>query len=126
VTIHSCQTLSSFVWVFFTCTDDSSTFVYATLKIKTAEMIAKRLLQFLLQHARLPTVVPKGIAELCNHRDTYLEQQQTEKIETEVRDVDRIRITKVSLVAFWGVIIRALLLDINICYTPSFQLPTNK
>jgi hypothetical protein len=28
------------------------------------------------------------------HRDTYLEQQQTEKIETEVRDVDRIRITK--------------------------------
>ncbi len=28
------------------------------------------------------------------HRDTYLEQQHTEKIETEVRDVDRIRITK--------------------------------
>ncbi len=30
-----------------------------------------------------------------HHRDTYLEQQQTEKIETEVRGVDRIRITKV-------------------------------
>jgi hypothetical protein len=31
----------------------------------------------------------------CTHRDRYLEQQQTEKIETEVRDVDRIRCTKV-------------------------------
>jgi hypothetical protein len=30
-----------------------------------------------------------------NHRDRYLEQQQTEKIETEVRDINRIRITKV-------------------------------
>ncbi len=30
-----------------------------------------------------------------NHRDTYLEQQETEIIETEVRDVDRRRITKV-------------------------------
>jgi hypothetical protein len=29
------------------------------------------------------------------HRDTYLEQQQTQKIVTEMRDVDRIRITKV-------------------------------
>jgi hypothetical protein len=29
------------------------------------------------------------------HRDTYLEQQQIEKIVTEVRDVDRIRIKKV-------------------------------
>jgi len=29
-----------------------------------------------------------------HHRDTYLEQKQTEKIETEVRGVDRIRITK--------------------------------
>jgi hypothetical protein len=29
------------------------------------------------------------------HRDTYLEQQKTEKIETEVRDVDRILITEV-------------------------------
>jgi hypothetical protein len=28
------------------------------------------------------------------HRNTYLEQQQIEKIVTEVRDVDRIRITK--------------------------------
>ncbi len=31
----------------------------------------------------------------CNHRDTYLEQQQTEKIETEVRDVDKRWIRKV-------------------------------
>jgi hypothetical protein len=30
-----------------------------------------------------------------DHRNGYLEQQQTEKIETEVRDVDRIRIMKV-------------------------------
>ncbi len=29
------------------------------------------------------------------HRYRYLEQQQTEKILTEVKDVDRIRITKV-------------------------------
>jgi hypothetical protein len=29
----------------------------------------------------------------CLHRDRYLEQQQTEKIETEVRAVERIRIT---------------------------------
>jgi hypothetical protein len=29
------------------------------------------------------------------HKDRYLEQQQTEKIETEVSDVDGIRITKV-------------------------------
>jgi hypothetical protein len=28
------------------------------------------------------------------HRDTYLEQQKTEKIETEVRDVDRIIVTE--------------------------------
>ncbi len=32
----------------------------------------------------------------AGQRDTYLEQQQTEKLETEVRDVDRIRITKVN------------------------------
>ncbi len=36
-----------------------------------------------------------GVEEGLNHRDTYLEQQQTEEIETEVKDVDRIRITKV-------------------------------
>jgi hypothetical protein len=30
-----------------------------------------------------------------NHRNIYLEQQQTEKSETEVRDVDRIQITEV-------------------------------
>jgi hypothetical protein len=30
-----------------------------------------------------------------DHRDAYLEQRQTEKLETGVRDVDKIRITKV-------------------------------
>ncbi len=57
----------------------------------------------------------------CSHRDTYLEQQQTEKIETEVRDVDRIRITKVYACCLgWpsGGVIRALQSDINICYPP--------
>ncbi len=29
------------------------------------------------------------------HRDRYLEKQKTEKIETEVRDVDRVQIRKV-------------------------------
>ncbi len=45
-----------------------------------------------------------------HHRDRYLEYQQTEKTENEVRDVDRIQITKVrklSREAFWEVI-RAL------------------
>ncbi len=55
---------------------------------------------------------------LLEHRERYLEQKQTEKIETEVkRDVDRIRISKVygccPGVAFWGVI-RALQSNINI------------
>ncbi len=36
-----------------------------------------------------------------SHRERYLKQQQTEKIETEVRDVDRIQIM-LSRVAFWG------------------------
>ncbi len=43
------------------------------------------------------------------------------EFETEVRDTERKRIR----VAFWGVI-RALQPDINICYPPSLQLPTNK
>jgi hypothetical protein len=47
-------------------------------------------LLFLLQYAMQPTY-----SSTVNHRDTYLEQQETEKIETEVRDVDRRRITKV-------------------------------
>jgi hypothetical protein len=53
----------------------------------------------------------------------YLEYQQTEKIETEVIDVDRIRM--ISKVAFWWVI-RAIQSDINICYSfsPSLQFPT--
>ncbi len=39
------------------------------------------------------SVKQKTFYIIYNHRDTYLEQQQTDKIETEVRDVDRIRIT---------------------------------
>jgi hypothetical protein len=46
-----------------------------------------------------------------NHRGTYLEQQQTENLEAEVRDVDRIGITKVDALAFWGRVIRALQSD---------------
>jgi hypothetical protein len=55
------------------------------------------------------------------HRDTYLEQQKTEKIETEVRDVERIRITNVyACCPGWPYkgVIRALQSDINICYPP--------
>jgi hypothetical protein len=33
--------------------------------------------------------VGHDVINSVNHRDTYLEQQQTEKIETEMRDVDR-------------------------------------
>jgi hypothetical protein len=55
-----------------------------------------------------------------------LEQQQTKKIETEVKYVDRIQITKVYAscpgVVFWGVI-RALQSDINICYPPQPSSP---
>jgi hypothetical protein len=36
------------------------------------------------------------------YRRLYLEQQQTKKIETEVRDVDRIRIKKVYAGCFQG------------------------
>jgi hypothetical protein len=45
-----------------------------------------------------PAPPPLGCSagSLC-HRDTYLEQQQTEKIETEVRDVYGRRITKDTL-----------------------------
>jgi hypothetical protein len=42
------------------------------------------------------------------HRDRYLEQQLTKKIETEVRDIDRTNIESVrmlSRVAFWEVIL---------------------
>jgi hypothetical protein len=55
-----------------------------------------------------------------------LEYQQTEKIETELEDVDRIRIRKVYAccpgLAFWGVI-RALLLVINIGYPNHLSAP---
>ncbi len=42
---------------------------------------------------------------LCGvHRDRYLEKQQTEKIEIEVRDVDSNQesVRMLSRVAFWG------------------------
>jgi hypothetical protein len=53
---------------------------------------------------------PPFIPDFCRnrfvHRDRYREQHQTEKIEIEVKDVDRIRITKVYAscpgAAFWG------------------------
>jgi hypothetical protein len=49
---------------------------------------------------------PGEISQGGNHRDRYLEQQQTEKIETKVSDVYRIRIIEsvrmLSRVAFWG------------------------
>ncbi len=35
------------------------------------------------------------LASRLNHRDTYLEQQQTKGLETEVTDFDRIQIAKV-------------------------------
>jgi hypothetical protein len=58
-----------------------------------------------------------------------VESQQTEKIETEVRDVDRMRIREsvrmLSRMVFWGVI-RALQSDINIYYPHCLQLPTIK
>jgi hypothetical protein len=81
-----------------------------------------------------PPPTPTCITDVCrdrNRRDRYLDQHQTEKIETEVKDVDRIQITKVYTSclgeAFWGVI-RALQSDINICHKPppppSFHIPT--
>jgi hypothetical protein len=36
------------------------------------------------------------VGERLCHRDRYLEVQHTEKVETELRNVDRIRITKVT------------------------------
>ncbi len=39
-----------------------------------------------------------------DHRDIYLEQQQTEKIETEVKNVDRIRITGCTLAVQGGLL----------------------
>jgi hypothetical protein len=61
---------------------------------------------------------PSGLELMIIEIDT-LEQQHTEKIESKVKDVDRIRISYASSsrVAFWG-IIRALQSDINICYPP--------
>ncbi len=58
-------------------------------------------------------------AVLCvNRRGTNLEQQQTENLETEVRDVDGIGITKVDACCpGWpsGGVTRALQSDINLC-----------
>ncbi len=41
-------------------------------------------------------------AECWHHRDTYLEQLQTVKLETEMRDVDRIRMKKMCTHAVQG------------------------
>jgi hypothetical protein len=45
-----------------------------------------------------------GWCKLHNHRDTYLEQQQTEKIEVERRrkDTNHKSVRLLSRVAFWG------------------------
>jgi hypothetical protein len=60
------------------------------------------------------------------HTNTYLDQQQTEKTETEVRDVDRLRITKVYVCCpGWpsGGVTRALQSEINIYSPPAFSSP---
>jgi hypothetical protein len=60
------------------------------------------------------------------HRDRYLEQQQTEKIETEMRDGDVIRITKMyACCPGWPSeeLIRALQSNINIYYSPKPAAP---
>ncbi len=51
--------------------------------------------------------LPKYWAPTPDHRRTYLEQQQTEKLETEVRrrkDTNHESVRMVNRVAFWGVI----------------------
>jgi hypothetical protein len=64
--------------------------------------------------------------QALNHGGRYLEQHQTEKTETAMRDVNRIRINKsvrmVSRVDFWGVI-RALQSKINIYFYPQPAAP---
>ncbi len=57
---------------------------------------------------------------LCIIEIDTLEYQQTEKIETELKDVESVRL--LSRVAFWGVI-RALLLVLNICYPNHLSAP---
>ena len=76
-----------------------------------------------LNPTHVQTLYTLDFPKCKEHRDTYLEQQETEKIETEVRDVDRRRITKVyDCLGFWGVI-RALQSDINICFSPPLSTP---
>ncbi len=61
----------------------------------------------------------------AGHRDTYLEQQQTEKLETEVREGDRIQITKVYRVRILfraGLRIRIDLMRIRIQIQHFFKL----
>jgi hypothetical protein len=58
-----------------------------------------------------------------NHRNRHLEQQDTEKIEFELRDVDGIRISRcVPRVAFWEVI-SALHSNINRSFSPQPAAP---
>ncbi len=51
----------------------------------------------LLNEHKTPSTSTKSrtVGRVRPHRDTHIEQQQTETVETEVRDVDGIRITKV-------------------------------
>jgi hypothetical protein len=67
-----------------------------------------------------------GDLEGFNHRNRHLEQQETEKIESEVRDVDRIRIMRcvrmLPRVAFWEVI-SALQSNINRSFPPQPAAP---
>jgi hypothetical protein len=75
-----------------------------------------RLRSLLVQYS-----IKKG---LKTYRDRYLEQQQTEENETEVRNVDGMRIMKVYAcwVAFWRVK-RALQLNRHIYYSPQLAAP---
>jgi hypothetical protein len=61
-----------------------------------------------------------------NHRNRHLEQQETEKIKSEVRDVDRIRIMRcvrmLPRVTFWEVI-SALQSNINRSFSPQPAAP---
>jgi hypothetical protein len=67
-----------------------------------------------------------------DHRDTYLEQRHTEKLETEVRDVNIGYDPRKCMHAVQGGllggggegVIRALQSDINICNLPSLYFPT--
>jgi hypothetical protein len=83
--------------------------MYSTLDKRTkAQVFCRQLFSVHIKLYNVHCTVYVQQISSANHRDTYLEQKQTEKIETEVRDVDRIRITKVYACCpgwpSWGVI----------------------